>query len=227
MRFTGEFLVPGESGERIEADHRARYAYAQEFADGRMVLDIACGTGYGTRMLCEAGAARAIGVDISADALAIAHEGYAADGVSFEQGDIATYGDEAAFDLITCFETIEHVPDADAALRNLRRVLRPRGLLLVSSPNRAIVSPAARRLGDRPRNEFHVREFMPRELEAALIRAGFSVDAPVLGQRLQPNLGRRLSGVWGRVAHPENRASPNLRPVQAWNTCRYFVLSAR
>ena len=226
-RFTGEFLVPGESGERIEADHRARYTYAQQFATGRAVLDIACGTGYGTRMMCEAGAAHATGVDIAAEPLAIAMKDYAGDGATFLRGDIAAFGDADSFDLITCFETIEHVPDADAALRNLRRVLRPDGLLLLSSPNRGIVSPHARRLEDPPQNTFHVREFMPRELAAALSRAGFTIDGPVLGQRQQPNLGRALNAAYGRVVHPEARATPSLRSLPAWKTCRYFVLCAR
>jgi hypothetical protein len=44
--FTGEYFIPGKSGERIEADHLERYRFACRFAKGKSVLDLACGAGY-------------------------------------------------------------------------------------------------------------------------------------------------------------------------------------
>ena len=55
-RFTGEYFVPGASGERIEADHMERYRFASRYAGEKAVLDIACGTGYAAPLFIEAGA---------------------------------------------------------------------------------------------------------------------------------------------------------------------------
>ncbi len=148
-RFTGEFFVPGESGVRIEADHVERYRFAQQWVYGRDVLDIACGSGYGAKLLAASGASHVIGVDISEHALNVALEGYGGQ-VVFELGEVTDYGETDTFDVVTCFETIEHVFHADTALHNLRRVLRPGGLLLISSPNRPATSHRAKSLADPP-----------------------------------------------------------------------------
>jgi SAM-dependent methyltransferase len=123
-------------------------------------------------------------------------------------------------------ETIEHVPDPSAALRNIRRLLRDGGTLLVSSPNRPITSPMAKHFDDDPANPFHVHEFTPKELRHALVNCGFSVDRGVVGQRLQPRLPRLASRVWNRVAQPADRARPTVRPVHPLLSPRYFVLVA-
>ena len=67
LEFTGEFLVPGQSPAHLEQDHLERYRFARGFADGRRVLDIACGAGYGSQMLAEAGAETVTGVDLNQD----------------------------------------------------------------------------------------------------------------------------------------------------------------
>jgi SAM-dependent methyltransferase len=63
------------------------------------------------------------------------------------------------FDVIVCFEVLEHLDDPDAALDGLTRALRPNGVLVVSSPNRDVYPPG---------NPYHVHEFLPDELEGAL-----------------------------------------------------------
>jgi SAM-dependent methyltransferase len=145
-------------GRLLEAEHLARYTWAGALAAGRRVLDAGCGTGYGSELLVRAGAAEVVGIDIDAETVAVAQQ--AAPGARFEIADIreapAVLGD---FDLIVCFEVLEHLEDPETALDRLAQLLRPDGVLAVSSPNRDVYPPG---------NPYHRHEFTPQELEQAL-----------------------------------------------------------
>jgi SAM-dependent methyltransferase len=157
---TGERFEPTfMHGTIVEAEHLVRYAWATQFAPGRRTLDAACGVGYGSRMLADAGATEIVGVDLDGDAVAAARAAAGA-GATFEVADLRKlpFGDDE-FDLVVSFETIEHVPDPEVVLDEFRRVLRPDGLLVLSTPNRDVYTPG---------NPFHLRELTPSELEAAL-----------------------------------------------------------
>lgn len=56
--FTGERFVPGHSLPNMAADHFSRYEFAAGFVAGKRVVDIACGTGYGSALLAAAKADR-------------------------------------------------------------------------------------------------------------------------------------------------------------------------
>lgn len=147
------------AGGLMEAEHRARYWWASAAASGKDVLDAGCGNGYGLRILEAAGPARLIGVDLSEEAVARARS--EVDGsTEVVQGDVRdlTFDDDS-FDVAICFEVIEHIEGQAQALAELRRLLRPGGTLLISSPNRGVYTPG---------NPHHVREFQPKELESAL-----------------------------------------------------------
>lgn len=157
---TGERFEPTfMHGRIIEAEHLARYAWAAQFARGRRALDAACGMAYGTNMLMDAGATAVVGVDLDPDVLAEVRPS-AREGITFEAADLRKlpFADDE-FDLITCFEAIEHVPDPEIVLDELRRVLRPEGLVALSTPNRDVYTPG---------NPFHLRELTPNELEEEL-----------------------------------------------------------
>jgi SAM-dependent methyltransferase len=225
LTFTGECMLPGKTPARVYEDHVERYRFAARFCGGKRVLDIACGSGYGSAMLADAGAESVLGVDISSDNVAYASEHYARSSIRFDVGDIVTYEPDGQFDLITSFETIEHVPDYQGALINLRKLMRDGGALLISSPNRRVTSPGAHCIADRPLNKFHAQEFTPRELRAELMRAGIAdVDRRVYGQRLRPRFVWG-NGIYNRLFNPNSRASSKVR----W-TCglspRYFILIA-
>ena len=106
----------GTSG--LEQEHLARYEYARQFVAGLDVLDVACGTGYGSQMLADAGAKSVLGVDISREAIEFARGHHASDRTRFELGDAQNLYDipREKFDAIVSFETVEHVPNADAFL---------------------------------------------------------------------------------------------------------------
>jgi SAM-dependent methyltransferase len=158
LRPTGERVIPAEQREElVYAEHLARYRFAAQFAPGRRVLDAGSGEGYGTALLNDAGAASVIGLDVDDESVRHARKQY---GIEFVHGDIATlpFPDDS-FDLVVCFETIEHVGDPAAALGEFRRVLVDDGLLIISTPNRDEYLVE---------NEFHELEYSPEEFDALL-----------------------------------------------------------
>src|SRR5665213_1336454 len=138
IEFTGERFIPGVAGE-IEFEHVHRYAFACRHVAGKRVLDAACGEGYGSALLART-AATVAGVDIDGATLAHAAARYASvPNVAFHQASVATLPfADASVDLIASFETIEHLEAADQPrmLAEFARVLSPRGLLILSAPNR-------------------------------------------------------------------------------------------
>jgi SAM-dependent methyltransferase len=158
LRPTGERVIPAVHAEElVYAEHVARYRFAAQFARGRRVLDAGAGEGYGVAMIGAAGAASVVGVDIDDEAVAHAKETY---GAEFIQGDITALPfPDKSFDLVVCFETIEHVSDPATALMEFRRVLSDDGLLIISTPNRDEYLVE---------NEFHEREYSPEEFDGLL-----------------------------------------------------------
>ena len=153
------FWPDRDVGRLIEAEHLARYRWAAQAVAGRSVLDAGCGTAYGTKLLAGAGAREVIGVDLAADLLeAVTLE--MPDNVRLEPGDLRQLAfADARFEVIVCFEVIEHFEDPFGVLDEFVRMLTADGLLLISSPNRGVF-PAG--------NPHHRHEFEPRELERAL-----------------------------------------------------------
>jgi SAM-dependent methyltransferase len=168
LEFTGERVIPGLVDPDLLNEHVARYRFAARFADvlkqPARVLDSGCGSGYGTAEL--AGAAAVVGIDISADAVAHASRAFSRPGVHFIQGACESLPFAgASFDLLVAFEVIEHLDGWRQMLAEARRVLRPSGVLLVSTPNKAWYNESRGAAGPNP---YHIREFEYREFEAAL-----------------------------------------------------------
>jgi SAM-dependent methyltransferase len=176
LRFTGERFIPGAQGE-IWYEHWHRYHFAATIVAGRDVLDIACGEGYGSALLARHGA-RVTGGDISPEAIAHARAAYGAlANLEFREADCTSLPFPAqSFDAVVSFETIEHIAGQETFLAEIRRVLRPGGLVILSCPNR--VEYTDKRCVT---NEFHVREHDRDEL-AALIAPKFA-HAAWYGQR--------------------------------------------
>lgn len=161
--FTGERVIPGQVNDDLWAEHVARYALATRFAQERRVLDLGCGTGYGTADLARV-ASTAVGVDLAPEAIAYADRHFpsarflqcSANAVPFPP---------ASFDLVTAFEVIEHLRDWQALLTEAHRVLEPDGMLLVSTPNKCYYAEARAKSGPNP---FHEHEFEFQEFQTAL-----------------------------------------------------------
>lgn len=123
------------SGTMLSAAHHARYRLAAQFVAGKRVLDAGCGTGRGAVILSGAGAHEFVGVDIAPEAISTAMERYGSV-ASFTLGDLTALPfDSESFDVVVSFETIQHVADPVRALEELRRVVRPDGIVVVSAIN--------------------------------------------------------------------------------------------
>jgi ubiquinone/menaquinone biosynthesis C-methylase UbiE len=163
LKFTGERVVEGLTPIRIWLDHIARYEFASDYVKKKKVLDIACGTGYGSKILCDAGAERVIGIDVSRDIVNFALNKYEVNGLEFQVGNILNINFiENYFDVIICFETIEHIHNQEKALAELQRVLNPNGLIIISSPNRKLTSPF-KFIDEQPDNKYHCIEYTEKE----------------------------------------------------------------
>lgn len=182
-----ERIVPDETEPGIVALHRKRYEFALPLCDGKDVLDLGCGVGYGTALLAER-ARRAVGIDLDPDAIAYARRRYGATNVEYREDDALALGlVDGSFDVVCSFETIEHVADRDALLREVRRVLRPGGSFLVSTPRATRTEPE-------PENPFHAVELSRADFEA-LLRRHFD-EVELYGQRrLQTRRHRLLQRV--------------------------------
>ncbi len=182
LAWTGERLTQ-DAGMQVELEHLHRYFLAREVARGLDVLDVAAGEGYGSAFLAQT-ARSVVGVDCDAASVAHASAAYGAANLRFLSGDARRLPlPDAAFDLVVSFETLEHFGEHDAFLAEVRRVLRPGGRLLLSTPERDTYSPA-----DTAANPYHVRELSRVEF-GALLRRHFAHVA-VLGQR--PMLGSAI-----------------------------------
>lgn len=149
------FDLDEQSGRLIDAEHRGRYWWAAQLAEGRDVLDAACGTGYGSRILEDAGAASVTGIDVSSDAVQATAERLGDRGAATVADIRDLPFEDESFDLVVSFETIEHIAEGEKAIAEFRRVLRSDGILVVSSPNPAVYPEG---------NEHHVHEYGPDEL---------------------------------------------------------------
>ena len=182
IAFTGERMTPDHTGQ-VEFEHLHRYFFAREFCRGKDVLDIASGEGYGSAYLAQVAGA-VVGVELSEEMVAHAQASYRRPNLEFRQGDARhlAFPDDR-FDVVISFETIEHFFDQTEFLDEIRRVLRPDGVLLISSPDRDIYSPV-----DGAVNPFHIKELSRREFEE-LIRerfphCDFYTQRPMIGSTL-------------------------------------------
>ena len=153
----GERLVTEFQGQ-IVYEHLHRYAVANMYVEGKDVLDIACGEGYGSNLLSQH-AKSVTGVDISNKAVAHAKSKYKRNNLEFAVGSCTLIPlPDSSVDVAISFETIEHFSEHENFISELKRVLKPSGLLIISSPEKENYSV-------RPnyQNPFHIRELYHEE----------------------------------------------------------------
>lgn len=181
-RFQGANVIDAGRLSPYWGEHAARYVFSLPFVDGKRVLDIACGTGYGIAIL-KSTAAHVTGVDVDANAVAEAKAECGGKAAVLLGNGLGLPFADASFDVITSFETLEHLHERATFLSELHRVLRPSGILLLSTPNANYSQP----VDGIPSNPFHIHEYTPDELRREL-EARFAIER-FLGQSLDPATG--------------------------------------
>lgn len=217
--FMQERYVPGTWSRIAAYEHIPRYTLAAPFARGKAVLDFGSGTGYGALMLAR-DAAAVTGLDIDEAAIAWSRTTHRNPRLAFvREANLGASLPADSFDMITCFEMIEHVNHATqkAAIASMARLLRRDGLLFISTPN-----PEVTKLYGA--NPYHIREMNAAELRELLaphfpnirilhqhVRTGVAFDSgaagPLKAAPMDADAGRQeplaFIGVCSRGALPD------------------------
>ncbi len=156
-----ERMEPNLPDERTVLEHIRRYTLASNWVQNKVVLDLACGEGYGSSMLA-ARAKEVIGIDLCKETIAAATRKYAKNHLTFEVGSMThfPFNGGKTFDVIVCFEALEHIQEHEECFSEIKRHLKPGGLLILSTPNRPVYSPPG---GNQ--NPFHFKELDYEELQ--------------------------------------------------------------
>ena len=169
LPLTGERTIPDLDIENYWfRRHEVVYQRLAPLCAGRDVLEAGCGEGYGADLI--AGVARRV-VAVDYDAAAVAHVRSRYPRVEVTQANLARLPlPDASVDVVANFQVIEHLWDQPQFVAECARVLRPSGVLMVSTPNRITFSPGR----DTPINPFHTRELNAGELTELLVDGGFT-----------------------------------------------------
>ena len=182
-RFQGANVIDAGRLSPYWGEHIVRYLFASRFVRNKTVLDIACGTGYGL-VVIKRKAKYVVGVDVDPEAARQAKV-ECDDKASVLLGNgLGLPFDDGSFDVVTSFETLEHLHERSKFLAELHRVLRLNGKLVLSTPNANYTMP----VNGKPSNPFHIFEYKPDELRVELERF-FDIDN-FLGQ--VPDLSIRI-----------------------------------
>jgi len=213
--WTGERCVPWADDRRVIYEHLHRYVLAAELAPGQNVLDLGSGEGYGAAILAHV-ANTVTGIEIDADSVEHARRRYRAANLEFMCRSVLDleYLDDASFDLIVCFEMIEHIGEQDLLVASARRLLKTDGLFVVSTPDREIYSEATDY-----HNPFHVKEMNRQEFEDLLGRhfehVALWTQSVVVGSILRsvgPELGQLDHGAGVGLVEGEWQQEPVAPP---------------
>lgn len=170
LSYTGERVVPATAPFHAYWMHARRYGFAAKRCRGKRVLDVGCGSGYGTRIL-GVEAVECLGVDRDPEAVRLAGSLFAGPRVAFAVGDATqlTFLPDQAFDGLVALEFLEHLPPESipAFMAEARRLVTPGGTFVISVANRVH--------RDREDNPFHLSEMSFEEFKA-LIETRFGVS---------------------------------------------------
>ncbi|MCX6610574.1 MAG: methyltransferase domain-containing protein [Acidobacteria bacterium] len=163
--FSGERVIPGKVDVDLWNEHLSRYLFASRLCRFKKVIDLGCGSGYGSAELAKK-AESVVGVDVSEEAIAEAKVEYTAANLQFQVASLEQLPfTDGSFQLGVCFEVIEHLTEYRTLLAEARRVLAPGGQLVISTPNIKFYAESRKLNGPNP---FHEHEFSYEEFREVL-----------------------------------------------------------
>jgi 2-polyprenyl-3-methyl-5-hydroxy-6-metoxy-1,4-benzoquinol methylase len=164
MQYTGERIIPEHAGKAGQGNidiHDLMYREFLVAVENKLVLDIACGCGMGTKMLASR-ALRVHGYDIDKESIDFAKEHYNALNIKYDVGDIKQIPEiDSLFDTVVSVETFEHVEEVEKVISEVYRVLKPNGIWCFTTPN-------GERYPDHKIVKYHVKHYTEKELHSLL-----------------------------------------------------------
>ncbi len=162
MEFTGErYVQEFDINSEISIYHMQRYMNVLRYCKDKCVLDAACGEGYGSNIISDV-AKNVIGVDISDEAVSNAQTKYKKDNLTFIKCSVTDIPVESGFfDIVISFETIEHINENDQIkfFEQIKRLLKPDGVLIMSSPDKLTYSDIPEYNNPYHQHELYFSEF--------------------------------------------------------------------
>ena len=160
LKDTGERLIPeGHNQTLTYGEHISRYISVLELCRGKLVADIASGSGYGTKMIASV-AESVIGIDYSDAAIKYSSKNYISKNIQYKVADATKTGlKDSSVDVVVSLETIEHLSDPSLFILEVKRILKKDGIFIVSTPNDAEFMDG---------NEFHIHDFNFNELQTLI-----------------------------------------------------------
>jgi SAM-dependent methyltransferase len=161
LKDTGERIIPTKENEVsiVFSRHLFTYQYASKFVSDKIVLDIGCGTGYGCHLLSQK-AKHVTGLDYSASAIEYCKTNYSASNIEFIFADASNLPTTKMFDVVISFQVIEHITNIDNFMIQIKRIVKPGGIILIATPN------SKEGLTGVAENPFHVNEMNYTEFQA-------------------------------------------------------------
>lgn len=188
----------------IEASiHFARYAIAKNLVKGKKVLDLACGEGYGSFLLKQAGADHVVGVDVCSETVQRAQRAFGGVGLEFIAADASSIKEifpSGGFDVVVSIETVEHLAVPESFLKALAYVAGSDAVIIVSCPNDYWYFP-----DESLHNPYHLRKFRFEEFQR--------ITTAALGNNVRWSLG---TGVFGFGSTPLSVPGEFCRVPDSW-----------
>ena len=167
-RLSPEDICENLGGYLLYLRHLSAYEFSKKIiTQDSFVLDVGFGEGYGTFNLSQY-FAKVQGIDVNREVLEHASEKYSSENCFYAvyDGTRIPYSDNT-FDAATSFQVIEHIPDISNYLSEIRRVLKPGGVFVLTTPNRVI----RLRPNQKPWNRFHLKEYSADDIHEVLGQA--------------------------------------------------------
>lgn len=193
----GERMLPtrGDEISFVFSRHKFAYQFAQNYVSGKTVIDVGCGSGYGSMLLAKK-AESVLGLDYHAAAIEYCRQNYHAAHLRFKQKDASTIDAENEFDAAVCFQAIEHFHNPGHFLNQLKKVVKPGGTILISTPN------VKKSLKGSLKNPFHVNEMNYQQFNSLLQKHFSSYELLGVGyaakNKMRDFLGKLPFYQWGK-----------------------------